>query len=258
MPKNKVYIVLIVIFIGLFTVLFFAFGVKNILQDSHEATIIVGENTMWKYENRHWRSLSTISQIQKMNWDKYEVFIDNEAYGNYYLWHDDRWYLFDEEKNSYPVQGNLLAYRANYDLKVTGFLEEEILDTTYAQSVMMNYGISPSSKFTTSTKISFDFDLDGVVEDFYVVSNAFPIDFEPETIFSFVFMVKNEEITMIYQDISSNHSFNGCKPFFYSFLDVDSDKPYEFILSCGRYSIEDQVDMLYQYDQGEFKILVSN
>jgi len=36
--------------------------------------------------------------------------------------------------------------------------------------------------------------LDEKLEDFYLISNAFPLDFDPEKIFSIVFMVKNEKI----------------------------------------------------------------
>ena len=106
--------------------------------------------------------------------------------------------------------------------------------------------------------VSFDFDNDGKDEDFYVISNVFPLDFEPEMSFSIVFMVKDNNIYYIYNDVSKNNFTNGCKPFFTSFLDADNDGTYEFILSCGRYSISEQIDMLYKYSDDEFKILISN
>ena len=38
----------------------------------------------------------------------------------------------------------------------------------------------------------------------------------------------------------------------------NNDDIYEFILSCGKYSIEEEVNMLYQLDNDNFKILISN
>ena len=52
--------------------------------------------------------------------------------------------------------------------------------------------------------------------------------------------------------------FNGCKPYFNSFIDVDNDSRYEFILNCAEYSTNGVSRMLYKYDNNEFKILISN
>ena len=59
-------------------------------------------------------------------------------------------------------------------------------------------------------------------------------------------------------DISKNEVFNGCKPYFYSFLDIDMDRKSEFILSCSDYSVSKRVDMLYQFSDDNFKIAISN
>ena len=71
-------------------------------------------------------------------------------------------------------------------------------------------------------------------------------------------MVKNNSIYMIYEDIRNNDYFNACKPFFTSFLDVDSNEQYEVIFSCGKYSMEEQVNTLYQFSENTFKVLISN
>ena len=86
------------------------------------------------------------------------------------------------------------------------------------------------------------------------------MDIDHEKILSIVFMVKNEKIYYLYNDISENRSFNGCKPFFTTFLDADNDKKYEVILSCAGYSTSTQVDMLYKFnkDNDAFEIVISN
>ena len=129
-----------------------------------------------------------------------------------------------------------------------------------ADKVLEEKGFSLSSNFTVLNKIDFDYDEDGQEEEFYVMSNVFPIDFIPDYLFSIVFMVKNGEIYYIYDDVSKNTGYNGCKPYFTSFLDTNNDGKYEFILSCGRYSNAHKNNMLYQFNDelDSFKILISN
>ena len=71
-------------------------------------------------------------------------------------------------------------------------------------------------------------------------------------------MVKNNEIYPIYTDIAKNNSYNGCKPYLSAVLDVDNDNTYELVVSCGRYSVQKPVDMLYKLTDNGFKILISN
>ena len=71
-------------------------------------------------------------------------------------------------------------------------------------------------------------------------------------------MVKDGKVSYLYNDISKNNSFNGCKPYINTFLDTNNDGTYEMILSCGKYSANEEVDMLYGYKENEFQILISN
>lgn len=260
MKQKRRYIVLFIILAIFFLIMFLSFGLSNIKEGKYATTILLGDNTVWRYSDRGWLDLKSQSSIDKLNWQKYKVFIDNREVGNYFLWHDDKWYAFDEKRNAINLEnGNFLAYSANFNLKVSDFEMEEISDRTYIDYVLKDNNLDINSLFTSSGKISLDFDNDNLEEDFYLISNAFSDEFYPETVFSIVFMVKNNEVFYIYKDISENRSFNGCKPYFNSFLDVDNDNNYEFILSCGRYSISEQVDMLYDFSKEEgFKIVISN
>ena len=258
MTKNRTYVILIIIIIVFFGVMFGLFGIRNLQSQKQEVTLLVGDNTIWHYKKKKWYLIKKNAQIQKLNWQTYQVYSNNEKVGSYSLWHDDKWYAFDSKNNAVPLNGSLLAYRANFDMQVASFQEDKIDDRTYVDEILTENNLSISSEFTSSSKVSIDYDSDGKKEDFYVISNAFPLDFNPDTIFSFVFMVKDGKIFPIYTDISPNHSFNGCKPFFSSFLDTNHDGKYEFVLSCGRYSVAEQVDMLYHFENGEFKIIISN
>ena len=258
MPSKKVYISLLVILVVFGLVMFFLFGTRNIQEENFSSTIIVGDNTTWVLKNKKWILLRNRTSIDNLNWKEYHVFIDDKDIGKYTLWHDDKWYMFDKNKNAVVEDGKFLAYAANYEMKVLKFSEEKVDDFTYVNTVLKNNNISTSSKFTSIYKSDVDYDSDGEEEEFYIISNAFPLDFEPEISFSIAFMVKNDTIYTIYNDVSSNKGLNGCKPFYNSFIDTNDDGLYEVILSCGRFSADDQIDMLYQFENKDFNLLISN
>lgn len=258
MIKNKTYIILLSCLAVFGIVMFLVFGVGDIKSGTYSSTIIVGDSTIWSYSNKKWKNIFYKSSIEKLNWDTYKVYSNNKFLGNYLMYYSDKWYVFDKKKNSIDVDGSLLAYNSNYKIDILDFSSENITVDSYVNQVLSDNNISLSSSFTSLSKASVDFDNDGNVEDFYLVSNAFPLDFDPEYIFSIAFMVKNEKIYYLYNDISKNTSFNGCKPYYNSFMDVNNDGVYEIVLSCGKYSASEQVDMLYNYTDNGFKIIISN
>lgn len=260
MTSKKIYIVLIIALVVFFVVMFTTFGTKKIREDKYTSTIIVGDDTVWTYSNKQWLNIRSLSSIEKFNWEKFRVYSNNSPVGDYLMWHDDRdgWYVFDEEKNAIVVDGSLLAINSNYNIKVLEFSEDDNVDMGYVRTVLEDNDLSVSSQFTSLYKVDVDFDSDGVEEEFYVMSNVFALDFNPNQLFSIVFMVKNEQIYYIYNNVTRNKSFNSCKPYFNTFLDVDNDNNYEFILSCGKYGNSKSVDMLYKFDENAFKIVISN
>lgn len=256
MRTKKAYIILIAIIIIFSLVVFLVFGLDNIKKEGYKTTIILGEDGVLSLENNSW---SYDSNFAGLNWKKYDVYINNEKVGRYYLWHNNKWYAFDNSKNAVILdEGDLLAINSNIDVPVYNFSTDDIDDYTYVYEVLENNGISKTNDYTSSHKIVFDYDNDGEDEEFYIVSNAFPLDFDPDKIFSLVFMVKNEEIYPIYTDVSDNSGLNGCKPYFNAFLDVDNDSKYELILSCAEYSVSNTNTMLYKFENKEFKKLISN
>ena len=135
MRKKSTYVILLIILLVFFVIMFLVFGVKNIRKGKYGVTLIVGDNTVWTYNNRKWNNIINNSSIQKLNWEKYKVFENNEEKGEYSLWHDDKWYAFDDDKNAVNIEGNLLAYRANFDMKVYPFKEEKIDSEVYRQFI---------------------------------------------------------------------------------------------------------------------------
>lgn len=258
MRTKKIYIILIVIVLVFFLVMFALFGVDNLRKEKYNTTLIVGNDTVWTYKRKRWINITNSTSRADLNWDKYKVFVSNEELGDYLLWYSDKWYAFDDNKKPIKIDGSLIAYKANYDMNIYKFTEEKIDDYRYVYDVLKENGLDVESKFTASYKVSLDFDNDESKEDFYLITNTFPMDFNPDKIFSIVFMVDDGNIYNIYTDISNNSGFNGCKPYFTSFIDVDNDKDLELILSCSQYSVSNRIDMLYKFDNNEFKIKISN
>ena len=238
--------------------MFLLFGLNNIRQDTYQSVLVLGEETTWAYKDRSWLNLSAKTSKEKFNWSVFTVYEGNEKKGDYYLWHNDKWYIFDKDKSAVKVGESWLAYQSNYEIPIAEFTESTVTDRKYINEVLTNNNLSTSSQFTSIYKVDFDFDKDNKIEEFYIISNAFPFDFDPENIFSIAFMVKNDIIYPIYTDISPNKGLNGCKPYYNTFLDTNKDGVYEFILSCGKYSTSGRVDMLYQFQEDAFKILISN
>ena len=259
MKKNKRYKVIIVILVIYFLFLFIFLGINNIKKNNHEATLLIGNDTIWNYSDRDWLNITSSSAIEELGWKEYKVYLDNKYFGDYLLWYDDsRWYAFNEDKSAVKTEGTLIAYQSNYDLKISPFQTKEITNNTYVHQVLRENKLSTASNLTVNDVVNFDIDNDGLNEDFYIISNAFPIDNYPKTYFSIVFMVKDNIINPIYTNIEDAKHANSCKPFIRSFLDIDEDDKYEVIVSCAKYSIQKPEDMLYQLTDEGMKLLISN
>lgn len=259
MKKKKRYVVILLILIAFTIGMYFAFGRENIAKSKDATTIIVGDSTIWNYSDNKWLNVTNSKTIESLNWLDYNVYLDNKKLGKYYLWNDgNKWFIFDASKKAINKEGTILAFRSNYDIKVKSFDLNPIRNYYHVNKVLKENKLSTSSVYTVSEEITIDLDSDGQNETLYFASNAFALDFNPEKVFSFVFMVKNSQIYPIYTDVDKNTGTNGCKPYLSAIMDIDNDNIYELVVSCGRYSVNKPVDMLYKFNGNEFKILITN
>ena len=259
MKKGRMkYIVLIIVLIiyGVFMYLFF--GIDETREREASTTLLIGNSAVWNYSSRSWMNITNNQTLSSLNWQKFTTYVNNEYFGEYSVWLDDKWYLFDDNRQAVSYQGDLFAYKADFDMNVLPFTVSKIEDFTYVNQVLNNHQLSSDSSYTLTNMSSFDFDKDGVNEDFYFVSNVFATDFFPDKYFSFVFMVKSGKIYMLYEDVDQNDGTNGCRPQLYTVADVDDDRSYELIVECSRYSVQEPVIMLYEFLDDEFKITISN
>lgn len=261
MKKNSRYIILIIILVLYFVILYFFIGKDYVKKGSLTTKLIIGEHTVWQLEKRKWTNISdNKTKIKNLNWQEFNVFVNSKKLGKYDLWKNESWYIFDKEKNAIQYQGQIFAYQANYEINLESFKEEKITNYSPIRKVLENSNLSTEQELTVNTLIKYDFDSDSNEEELYLISNAFPEPeaIQPEKIFTFIFLVDNNEIEILYNSVEENVGLNGCQPFLEYLLDVDDDNENELILSCIRYDELPPLVMLYDRENDKFDIVVSN
>lgn len=258
MKNNKVYIILIAILLMFAVCMYLFIGRDSIEKRKQKITIITQDSTIFKLSKGNWSSVKEEAELKSYDWKSFSVYLDNEYKGEYYLYNDNKWLLFDLNKKAVTSTENLLAFEANFNLKVKTFNTLDNNNFYYVSQVLNKYGFSNNEPLTVNTVTNIDIDNDGIDEDIYVISNAFSMDYEPEITFSYVFMIKDNQIYMMYEYSDQNNLDNGLKPYIHSILDADNDGEYEILLTCARYSTQEPINILYKFEDKAFKTLISN
>lgn len=253
------YIILLIILFTYLLVMYLVAGKSNLRKEKLTTKLIVGDSSVWELENKSWVNIVKDTDLKDFNWTFYNIYEDDTDIGKYYLWYDEEeWYVFDKEKNPINIEGNLLAYQANYKIPVKKFKVNQVTDYSDIKNHLLEKNIDITSELTVSSSIKIDIDNDGNDEVIYLFSNAFPEESEPEEIFTYVFMKKDKATYIMYDQREENTGYVGCKPYVNHILDVDEDKKYEIILSCGKYSNQKPTDMLLEFKKDGFNVLISN
>lgn len=260
MTKTQKRYLLIFILLLIFSLVFFLFfGLKYVSKKEEKSIIIINDDAVFAGENDNWTNITGTNKVEKYNWEKYNVYTNNESLGNYYLVNNENWYLFDKDKMAINYEGNLLAFDEKTKYTILNFTEKEIIDRTYINKVLEDNKIDQAATFSSSYYIDFDIDNDNIKEQLYVITNKFPYEETKEKSFGFVFLVKNNKIYYLYKKVSSNEKlYEGCKPYINSIFDLNNDNKYEINFSCGYYSTEGTIQKIYNFNNGKFKLLVSN
>ena len=266
MSKNKKIMIVMLIVLAVYALIMFLVlgGTKKFKKSNTQITIIMGDNATFTYNGSFWTYVELETTFSKLNWLKYDVYENNELLGNYSMWHNDKWYIFDgDEENRKPVTvtEDFIALRADHSIKLTPFESNKITDYSYVNAVLDSYGIQ-ASYLTVDQVVSIDIDNDSKDENIYFISNSLPMDNPEKFNFTIVFMEKQGEIYHIYADIQEMENSDGCKPFMRAVLDYDLDGEQEIIFACGGLSARKEKDYIYKFNHNnsvdEFKLIVSN
>ena len=79
MISKKLYIIIITVFVVFFVVMFGMFGIDELRKEGLDLTIIMGNRSVWKYNNKKWIHLSSNSSEANLNWQKYHVYSNYPA-----------------------------------------------------------------------------------------------------------------------------------------------------------------------------------
>ena len=266
MSKNKKIMIVMLIVIAVYALIMFLVlgGTKTFKKTNSQITIIMGDNATFTYNGSFWTYVELETTYSKLNWLKYDVYENNELLGNYSMWHNDKWYVFDgdeEHRTPISVTEDFIALRADSSIKLTPFESNKITDYSYVNAVLDSYGIQ-ASYLTVDQVVTIDIDNDSIDENFYFISNSLPRENPENFNFTIVFMEKKGEIYNIYTDIQEMENSDGCKPFMRAVLDYDLDGEQEIIFACGGLSARKQKDYIYKFNHNntldEFKLIVSN
>ncbi|MDO5002951.1 MAG: hypothetical protein Q4E39_01810 [bacterium] len=250
--KNKRYIYIIVLlFISISLFLIF-YGINIIKDYNKDEILIVSDNIFRKYKSKWFK----IQDIKSMNWKKFHIYVNNDYYGDKYLYYNEKWYIFEKDRKALTYSGDILAFNTDYKVlkfnEVNNYLDENI-------KRVLNENNSEEVGIEDSYYIDVDIDGDNSLERIYVVTNRFSEKLDSGKFFSYVFLLKNNKITYIYKESSKdNNSYSGCKPYVNNIIDVDDDGKYEVILACSYYSYGSTKYNLFKYNKGKFNLLVSN
>lgn len=253
----KRYIILIIFIIAFGFSIYFFIGRDSIAAQKVQTTILLNPDTIFEYNNKNWIKVNS-GHISDYNWKEFDVFLDSTYKGKKLVWHDDQWYIFEKNKSAINYTENFIGIKANYEINVYKFEVENDTSKDYAYELLSDYNLPLSSELTVNDKINVDLDNDGEEEEIYMISNAFPIESEPDTIFSNVFMIKNKQKYSILEQHEQGDVYSGCLPNINSIIDVDNDNNYEIVLTCSRFSAQDPINTIYKFDKTKFNKVISN
>ena len=136
MTKKKRYIVILAVLAIYVVVMLLVLGKDLLIKDKDEATIIIGDTSIWIYKEEGWTNITNPKTIETLSWQEYDVYLDNKISGRNYLWNEDKWYIFDQNKKAIPREGSLLAINSNYDIKVKDFTTKGIRNYYHVEKIL--------------------------------------------------------------------------------------------------------------------------
>jgi len=221
---------------------------------------IVTNSYAIRYINGNWSNIDGSSEYMNKIFNIYE---NNELKGKFRLLYSDKMVLLDDQKNSVDYSGNLFGYAGT--LKVNTLMpnlemELEASDDYIIKRAIEEANIGNVSDYEVKQKTKIDIDDDLVDEIIYNVSNNMIADpnsldgfrdTQDETVFSLVFMYKDNNIYVI----DKKNSSTGDRMFELSnVLDIRNDGNVELIY-VDKYPQTDDEQCAKLYDLSKNKLI---
>ena len=248
--RNIIIIVVIIVFYLALAIIFF--GWESFMNKFQGLNIMLSTGEKWQLKDGKW---SDIKDESKYNWEKFDVYIDNQLLGNYDLLYNDKWYIFDENKKSIKYDGKILAIRGNKKYEVIEFNEKDLNDDgkNALREVLSEYDIDYPKELTYAKRVNLDIDGDSKEETIYTISNAFTYETELNKKFSTVFILDGKKKVLYFDYVNVGDQYDLCVPKVNSIIDINKDLKYEIILECKYFSEMGVCGSLYELKNGAYK-----
>ncbi len=230
-------VVLLICLISL--LIFFIFRVTS------KDYVIVNEMLILKGQGLKWDRVSELnSEILDNTFTVYSLDgINDDVILSY---NDGIFYYINKKYEDLQIKN--IQYACNYKCK----MKFGNYDFNYLNGDDVNYlkdllNVSDVGSFMNqSSKVSYDFDNDGVIETVYTVTNA-SLEYTGEKQRSLLFVVKNDKVLQILDDDDPNYIVR-------SVLDLNNDGKYELIVSKGDLDIStfSSCYQIYTLKNGKF------
>jgi len=252
MPNKKTLIVIFSIICAYFVFAIIFFGLDNFKNKFQDLFIMLDSGDKWQFQDGKWID---VTDEDTYNWQKYNIYIDNKLYGNYDIFYNDNWYIFDSNRNNKQYDGNFIAIKGNKKYDIIDYEKQDFDSNGKSKliDILKQENMTFQNKYNYAEKISLDIDGDNELENIYTISNAFVEDLKDY--FSVAF-IEDKDIQILYEDYNSTgNSYDMCVPKVDHIIDIDSDSKYEIIMECVYYSVIGSCDSLYQKQGGKYKIV---
>ena len=134
--KKTRYYVIISVLVLYFLFIFLFFIYPSMKDKKNNTYIIANKDAKWMYEKGKWKD---IDDSNLYNWQHFDVYEKTKFLGNYNLLYNDRWYLFDDNRDPVERDGvDLFAIRTNQKYKYGAFTFEDVssIDMKYVYQVL--------------------------------------------------------------------------------------------------------------------------
>ena len=123
--KLRYYVIFFLLFV--YFVLMFIFFLYPNYKDKHNKTsLIVNKSARWYYEDGKWKDMTDTNQY---NWQAFDIYQDGTFLGNYYLLYNDKWYIFDKNRDPIKQDGvDIFAIKTNQKYQYGNFTLEDTME----------------------------------------------------------------------------------------------------------------------------------
>lgn len=256
MKDKKKYIIVFIVLVIYLLIIFLWNGKKLIKENFVTSYLMISPSTQWKYEKGTWNIATNIVEYSMKRFDTY---VDGKPFGSYNVTYNNKFYLFNDKRESIHYDGDLIAVRGSLPIGVLSFKEENINPSApIVSEVLKEKKIKASLDTIRVRSISLDIDNDKNLENIYVMNNVFNAK-EGENSFALVFIIDDEKRVYIYEKIEDSvETLTMCVPYIQNVIDIDQDKNYEIIMGCEYFSNNGTCHNLYDNKINQYKNIIKS